>query len=76
MRFDILITNDGADYVAVATAPNGHQLTAKAKTPREAELAIADSCKGYADTDAGYTNIYALEVPMKAPPQPGPAPGP
>ncbi len=76
MRFDILITNDGADYVAVATAPNGHQLTAKAKTPREAELAIADSCKGYADTDAGYTNIYALEVSMKAPPTPGPAPGP
>ena len=76
MLFKVEIVNDGVDYVAVATAPNGHQLTAKAKTPQHAELAIADSCKGYADTDAGYTNIYALEVPMKAPPQPGPAPGP
>ena len=65
MLFKVEIVNDGVDYVAVATAPNGHQLTAKAKTPQHAELAIADSCK-----------IYDLEVPMKAPPQPGPAPGP
>lgn len=70
MNFRVEVTNDGTDFVATATAPDGLELTEKAKTPEAAEIAVATAAATFANSDAGYYRAYNLTVHGKGEPTP------